>query len=593
MASPVHKNQATNTNMEVDYVLSYRFATTDKQSAVARFEELVRRLASVGLATEVRSGDNHGLLVFVKAASEEHLLARFTAQGTMQDNLTGMHKLIEARVNDWVHGVRAAEPVKQTRQSLEHESMNEAERLRIIYQLITNPQEEGGAGITPKEGDWENVESIFPLHDHQFNSEWLKEWSHKWLLEPADIDEIRNRFGEKVAFYFAFTQSYFAFLVFPAAFGASAWLLFGHYSALYAIASTLWCIVFTEWWKHQEVDLAVKWGVRGVSSIDKKRRDFKHEKETTDPVTGETVQVFPAEKRLQRQLLQIPFAIAAALVLGSLIATCFGIEIFITEIYNGPLKSVLTFLPTGILTTVMPILQSILTSFATQLTHYENYETDGGFQRAMTRKVFVLNFITSYLPIFLTAFVYVPFGRLIVPYLDVFSLTVQPFAENDKQMQAPSTSTFSINPARLRKQVIYFTVTAQIVNFGLEVIMPWAKRQGFVKYKQMQSARAAKRGGASPQPAENDPPEEAAFLQRVRQESELDVYDVTADLREMVLQFGYMALFSVVWPLTGVSFLLNDWLELRGDAVKICTQMQRPTPSVPTPLAHGSTRSAF
>lgn len=109
-----------------------------------------------------------------------------------------MHKLIEARVNDWVHGVRAAEPVKQTRQSLEHESMNEAERLRIIYQLITNPQEEGGAGITPKEGDWENVESIFPLHDHQFNSEWLKEWSHKWLLEPADIDEIRNRFGEKV-----------------------------------------------------------------------------------------------------------------------------------------------------------------------------------------------------------------------------------------------------------------------------------------------------------------------------------------------------------------------------------------------------------
>lgn len=89
----------------------------------------------------------------------------------------------------------------------------------------------------------------------------------------------------------------------------------------------------------------MKWGVRGVSSIDKKRRDFKHEKETTDPVTGETVQVFPAEKRLQRQLLQIPFAIAAALVLGSLIATCFGIEIFITEIYNGPLKSVLVSQP--------------------------------------------------------------------------------------------------------------------------------------------------------------------------------------------------------------------------------------------------------
>jgi len=78
--------------------------------------------------------------------------------------------------------------------------------------------------------------------------------------------------------------------------------------------------------------------------------------------------------------------------------------------------------------------------------------------------------------------------------------------------------------------------------------------------------------------SDNDPPEETAFLARVRQEAELDVYDVTSDLREMVLQFGYLSLFSVVWPLTAVSFLVNDWLELRTDAIKICVEMQRPTP---------------
>lgn len=66
-----------------------------------------------------------------------------------------------------------------------------------------------------------------------------------------------------------------------------------------------------------------------------------HEKEVTDPVTGETIQVFPETKRLSRQLLQVPFAILATLALGTLIATCFGIEIFLSEIYNGPLKSVL------------------------------------------------------------------------------------------------------------------------------------------------------------------------------------------------------------------------------------------------------------
>ena len=34
----------------------------------------------------------------------------------------------------------------------------------------------------------------------------------------------------------------------------------------------------------------------------------------------------------------------------------------------------------------------------------------------------------------------------------------------------------------------------------------------------------------------------------------------------------------MVWPLAGVSFLVNNWFELRTDAVKICVEMQRPTP---------------
>lgn len=225
----------------------------------------------------------------------------------------------------------------------------------------------------------------------------------------------------------------------------------------------------------------------------------------------------------------------------------------------------------------MPVLSGILTKLATQLTDYENYETHAAYETALTQKIFVLNFITSYLPIFLTAFVYVPFGNIIVPYLDVFSLTVRPFAEHEKQLQGPGAD-WTINPDRLRKQVIYFTVTAQIVNLGMELVVPYLKRRGFSKLKEMQSERAARNGGASPAPSVNDPPEDAAFLKRVRQEAELEVYDVTTDLREMVVQFGYLSLFSVVWPLTGVSFLVNDWLELRADAIKICVEMQRPTP---------------
>lgn len=384
--------------------------------------------------------------------------------------------------------------------------------------------------------------------------------------------------GLQIAYYYAFLQSYFTFLIFPAIFGFSCWILLGNFSPVYAIVNGLWCIVFVEWWKRQETDLAIRWGVKHVSTIEDRRRDFKPEKAVKDPVTGEEVAFFPAKKRLQRQLLQIPFAILSAVVLGLIIVTCFAIEIFISEVYDGPLKTVLVFLPTGLLSTLVPTITTYLTGFAETLTKYENYETQSAYDKAMVSKAFVLNFITSYLGIFLTAFVYVPFASVLVPYLDIFSLTVKPIAEHEGQIKIPTPQAFNINPNRLRNQMIYFAVTAQVVNFALETILPLVKQKGTTKYKEMKSSRAEKKGGAAPSVSANDPPEEKEFLARVREEASLPEYDVTTDLREMCIQFGYLSLFSVIWPLTPVTYLINNWVELRGDTFKLTMESKRPNP---------------
>ena len=186
----------------------------------------------------------------------------------------------------------------------------------------------------------------------------------------------------------------------------------------------------------------------------------------------------------------------------------------------------------------MPMLTGILSQFATKLNDYENYETHGSYDTALTQKIFVMNFITSYLPILLTAFVYVPFGNIVVPYLDVFRLTVKAFAEDEKQLQLPETG-FTINPNRLRAQVFYFTVTAQVVNLAMELVVPYLKRRGVSKFKEIQSQRPARREPSDAR--EEDSTQDAAFLERVRSEAELEVYDVTQDLREMVLQVSCCA----------------------------------------------------
>lgn len=193
------------------------------------------------------------------------------------------------------------------------------------------------------------------------------------------------------------------------------------------------------------------------------------------------------------------------------------------------------FIPTVILVTMRPVLTNTLTKFATRLTEFENYENQGAHEAALVQKTFVINFITSYLPIFLTAFVYLPFAQLLVPYLDIFSLTVKPFANDEKQVRAPASG-FQINADRLRNQVFFFTVTAQVTNLAIEVVVPYLKRKGMSKYKEMQSERDGKENEKAIDTSQYDHPEEATFLTRVRKEMELEYYDVTDDLREMVLQ---------------------------------------------------------
>lgn len=536
-------------NFGVDYVVHYKVPADEKAEAEAGFVQLIQALTSVGLATEVRHGDQDSLLVFVKVASAD-LFAQ---------------QVYRARLADWLQGVRTAAPDGDVNRALDEEPVTEAERLRLIYLMITKPKDEGGASITTTNSKWKYVDSIFPLHNHAFNQNWVKEWTSKSQLEQSDIDNIRDKFGERVAFYFAFLRSYFRFLVVPSGLGFAAWLLFGQFSHTYALLCGLWSVVFFEYWKKQEVDLAVQWGVRGVSNIQLARPEFQWEHEAEDPVTGEPVKVYPPMKRVKTQLLQIPFALAAVVALGALIVTCNSLEVFINEVYNGPGKQYLGFLPTILLVLGTPTISGVLMNIAEKLNAAENYPTVDAHDAALIQKQFILNFMTSYMALFFTAFVYIPFGHILIPFLEFWRKTAQVVTFSEKPLP---TREFQVNPARISNQMFYFTVTAQIVNFATEVVVPYVKKQAADKAKQLT---------AKPK-IQQDHEEEVEFLERVRKECALAEYDVSGDYREMVMQFGYLSMFSVAWPLAAGCFLVNNWIELRSDALKIAVSSRRPIP---------------
>jgi len=73
--------------------------------------------------------------------------------------------------------------------------------------------------------------------------------------------------------------------------------------------------------------------------------------------------------------------------------------------------------------------------------------------------------------------------------------------------------------------------------------------------------------------------EEREFLDRVRREAALPEYDLFQDYSEMVTQFGYVAVWSAIWPLASVMALVNNFFEIRSDAYKMTVHFRRPIPT--------------
>ncbi|KAJ4936274.1 hypothetical protein JOQ06_000873 [Pogonophryne albipinna] len=76
-----------------------------------------------------------------------------------------------------------------------------------------------------------------------------------------------------------------------------------------------------------------------------------------------------------------------------------------------------------------------------------------------------------------------------------------------------------------------------------------------------------------------DPPEEpkTVTLTQAEIESCMQTYeDTLLDYQEMFIQFGYVVLFSSAFPLAAMCALINNIIEIRSDALKLCTGLQRP-----------------
>lgn len=570
--------------------------TTERAQIAAEYDKLLQRLRSTGLQVTSREGakDSGQLLLFVRA--DDQLIDQMAKQEAL---------------SDYLHGVLSVEPPPQRSSSLSGSqkaspNMTPSSRVRLVDALITLPdigssavQQAGGqsklpsgAGLRLGLPEFPHLVDMTPIHDPEYNKAWVGRWSH---TSPAkimsgvglsDLDSIREHFGEDVALYFGFLNYYFQALAPLAAWGASFWLLGKPFSPMYSFGLVVWACLAVELWRMKERKLAVRWGTLGVASVDRRRHDFVPREKRTDPATEEPEEVFEWWRRELRVILSLPVVALFASALAATMTLMFVVEIFVTQLYHGPGKQAVPFIPTALLVVAIPQIMAAWQATAVGITRWENHYSSKSYDYSLTLKRFAMQAITAYGALTLSAYVYIPFGEMLMQTMverGFFHDSIQKGVQEGTL--SPKGIDFHINPDRMHTQLFAVSVTSQIVNAFTELALPVIMRK-FFEWKQERSEHSAagksppSSGDVTPVAATDAAGEESErrFVSRVKKELALPPYDLFGDYAEMATQFGYVTLWSVVWPLSPVMGFVNNFFELRSDAAKICLNNRRPVP---------------
>ncbi|GMM32692.1 Ist2 protein [Saccharomycopsis crataegensis] len=547
-------------SLKPDFVISslYTFdhaKDTPTKAANLDLQNLLNTLINGGFLAQIRPGSGVNeviLLVKLKKAQWVKILKN-------------------SEINDYLYGIN---------NDLFDEDfeIDEADRLRIIYSYLVNDKDHGGLGIKPRIGQWDFVGSIQPIHDVAANKALIAKWIKTFKIEDNDIETIKNQYGSKIALYFVFLDTYLKWLIFPAIVGLANFIFFDKqkFSLPYTFLNLIWSIFFIQAWYNKEKNYSLKWNNRNVDSSSVSQvsnLDFKPSTTVVNYASFGNLKNFkyyPSYKRYLKKVTFVPIIILFAAILITWQLICFFVEIFITELYDGPLKSILALVPTVMLSVFVPIYTLIYKAIASKFVGWENHKTMLSLENSMNEKLFMISFLTSYMALIITSFVYFPAGHIINQYLEKIEFFFLDKVHPDFPIR--KNHFIKINPQRMNGQFFFAMVTNQIIGFFLEYFLPFAMRFTTEIISNSKKEKIFY--------DYNDKNDEEEYLFQVRKQVyELDTYDVNDDIKQMVIQFGYLIFFSQCWTIAPFICLIVNVIQFFGDITKIFLENKRPIPT--------------
>ena len=418
------------------------------------------------------------------------------------------------------------------------------------------------------------------------------------------LDSIEEYFGEQVTFYFAWLQHCARHLVILTFFGLIVTICqlstdnFDHpIRPFYSMVVMLWTFYVLVNWKKRSNFLAYRWGSMDYKVQETTRPEF-HGEYVVDEITQEWVVTYPKWKRWLKYLISVPISVAftsTVLLLILLVhanrdlnvasyveqrtnpdAESFEFQMSLSNIgKKAPIVEVeltkdLMLDPTfwvvmgalpAMLGLCIPIMNLILMKISIMLNNFENYRTESEYRTHLIIKVFSFRFVSQ-------------FGT--VYYYAIMSMGSRQSIEN--------------GIIRMGTSLIIYTTVAHWFHIFLQVYFFMFIRN-IRRYlyrrklrKELQKVELEEQNIT----AELSDAEarqirlinKRMLLDQAQDEVWFEImnppHDSFPEYITAVVQFSFVACFSVVLPIAPLFCLFNYLLSMRYDAYKLCKGRRRP-----------------
>ncbi|XP_077983931.1 anoctamin-4-like isoform X2 [Glandiceps talaboti] len=336
----------------------------------------------------------------------------------------------------------------------------------------------------------------------------------------------------------------------------------------FGIIICLWGTLFLEIWKRNNARLAYEWDVDDYEDNEPDRPQFYGTKERIDPVSELPDWYYPFYRQFVKFMMSCGILIfMVCLVIASVV----GVIIYrVISRVNFSKSTMEEFIYSTLISSVLNsvsimIMGKIYEILAYKLTDWENHRTQTSYDDALIIKLFAFQFVNSYVSLY-----YIAFFREQTTSGGILDMGpgYEDSCTNDNCM------------SMLSFQVLVLMLLKPLPKFFKDVIMPWGEKKlkKLIKRCKKNKVEEGEKDEKMTKIDVND------FLERERQKPPVGnvlrsppVGDFTLmEYNEKVIQYGYLMLFSCSLPLAPLIALLTNLFDIRVDAKRLLWLNRRP-----------------